>query len=121
MVDIYRGLRCRPGDLAVIIQEEPQCQANIGQVVRVIEEYTQFREEFGVHWLVQPLSASDSPVLLEASNGQASRVVWDNQPRAHYDGWLTPLLQSDDADVMTEIAELPPHSECRDPEHCRIT
>ena len=38
MVDIYRGLRCRPGDLAVIVQDELECQANLGQVVRVLEE-----------------------------------------------------------------------------------
>jgi hypothetical protein len=121
MVDIYRGLRCRPGDLAVIVQDEPQCQANIGQLVRVIEEYTQFREELGVHWLVQPLSACDSPVLVEGRSGQDPRVVWDNQPRAHYDGWLRPLLESNDADEMTEIAGIPLHSEWRDPVHCRIT
>jgi len=61
MVDIYRGLRCRPGDLAVIVQDEPECKINIGQVVRVIEEYTKFREEMGVHWLVQPLSSRGVP------------------------------------------------------------
>lgn len=55
IIDIYRGLRCRPGDLAVIVQDEPECQINLGQVVRVIEEYTQFREEMGVHWLEQEL------------------------------------------------------------------
>ncbi len=33
MTDFYSGLRCRPGDLAVIIMDEPECQANIGQIV----------------------------------------------------------------------------------------
>ena len=27
MVDRFQGLRCRPGDLAVIVQDEPECQA----------------------------------------------------------------------------------------------
>lgn len=120
MVDIYRGLRCRPGDLAVIVQDEPECQINIGQVVRVIEEYTQFREEMGVHWLVQPLSSVASPVLVEGTGGKPQRVVWDNRPRAHYDGWLRPLLDTDAADEMTQIAGVPLSSEWRDPVHCRI-
>ncbi len=25
MTDQFRGLRCRPGDLAVIVQDEPEC------------------------------------------------------------------------------------------------
>lgn len=120
MVEIYRGLRCRPGDLAVIVQDEPECQLNIGQVVRVIEESTQFRDELGVHWLVQPLSSVASPVLVESTDGKPHRVVWDNQPRAHYDGWLRPLLDTDAADEMTEIAGVPLTSEWRDPIHCRI-
>ena len=120
MVDIYRGLRCRPGDLAVIVQDEAECQRNIGQVVRVIEEYTQFREEMGVHWLVQPLSSTASPVLIEDRSGTKPRVVWDNQPRAHYDGWLSPLLDTDSADQMTQITGVPLSSEWRDPIHCSI-
>ena len=121
MIDIYRGLRCRPGDLAVIVQDEPQCQANLGQLVRVIEEYTQFPEELGVHWLVQPLSTGVSPVLVEGAGGKPPRVVWDNQPRAHYDGWLRPLLHTDGADEMAHIAGIPLVSEWRDPIHCRIS
>jgi hypothetical protein len=120
MVDIYRGLRCRPGDLAVIVQDELECQANLGQVVRVLEEYTQFREEMGVHWLVQPLSSVSSPVLVENAGGKPPRVVWDNQPRAHYDGWLRPLLDMDAADETTEITGVPLASEWRDPVYCRI-
>ena len=113
MFDIYRGLRCRPGDLAVIVQDEPQCQINIGQVVQVIKEYTEFREELGAHWLIQPLSECDSPVLIVGRGGVSEHVIWDNQPRAHYDGWLRPLLETDDADEMTKIAGLPLRSEGR--------
>ena len=90
-------------------------------MVRVIEEYTQFREEMGIHWLVQPLSSVPSPVLVEGTGVNPPQVVWDNRPRAHYDGWLRPLLDTDAADEMTEIAGVPLSSEWRDPVHCRIS
>lgn len=38
MVDHFSGLRCHPGNLAVIVQDEPECRARIGQIDRVLCE-----------------------------------------------------------------------------------
>ena len=54
----FRGLRCRPGDLAVIVQDEPECQANIGQLVRVVCVSYEFPDELGFQWEIQPLSST---------------------------------------------------------------
>jgi hypothetical protein len=106
MIDRFNGLRCRPGDLAVITQDVPECQANIGQIVRVIAEYTFFPDELGFHWLVKPQSSQPSPVLV-GNPGTPCTVVYDNGNRAHYDGWLRPLLYSQPPEEMTLLASVP--------------
>lgn len=113
MFDRFQGLRCRPGDLAVIVQDEPECKANIGQIVRVISEYTLFPDELGFHWLVEPQSNQPSPVLV-GMPGSKCIVVYDNGKRAHYDGWLRPLRDTENAEDMTTLKAIPDLSECCD-------
>ena len=107
MADRFSGLRCRPGDLAVIVQDEPECQANIGQIVRVIKEYEEFGPEWGFHWLIQPLSKRASPVLIGRRGSKGCHVVYDDQDRAHADAWLRPLLDTNDPDEMTLLVKKP--------------
>ncbi len=94
MRDRFLGLRCRPGDLAVITQDEPECQANIGQIVRILNESLEFLDGLGFHWDVQPLSQQPSPVLISdyRDKSQSRKVTYDNCPRAHLDAWLRPML-----------------------------
>ncbi len=120
MVDLYRGLRCRPGDLGVIVQDEAPCRANIGQIVRVLCEYNEFPESQGCYWLVQPLSTQPSPVLLGTpGSGGDFKLIHDNAPRAHYDGWLRPLMETPEREEFLEAEDL--HSEWQDPSHLRVT
>jgi hypothetical protein len=107
MVDRFSGLRCRPGDLAVIVQDEPECRANIGQIVRVLCEYTEFPDEMGFHWLVEPQSTQPSPVLVDIPGKTESVLVYDNANRAHYDGWLRPLLYTQNPEELALLASLP--------------
>lgn len=122
MCDRFSGLRCRPGDLAVIVQDEPECQANLGQIVRVQRESLEFPNEWGFHWLIQPLSSQPSPFLLQSDRSKPGRVVLDAGPRSHYDGWLKPLLDTNEADEMSLIAGVPTpfEGEFRDPVHLRV-
>lgn len=121
MIDRFSGLRCRPGDLAIIVQDEPECQANIGQIVRVLEEYTEFPDEWGFHWRIKPLSESGSPVLIVDPRTKTQRLVCDNQSRAHYDDWLRPILDTDEADAITQILGVPQESELKELVDCRFT
>ena len=82
MVDRFSGLHCRPGNLAVIVQDVPECRANIGQIVRVLCEYTELPDEMGFHWLVEPQSSQPSPVLVGISGKIQSVLVYDNANRA---------------------------------------
>jgi len=121
MGDRFPGLRYRPGDLAVIVQDEPECRSNIGQIVRVLGEYTEFPEHCGFYWEIQPLSKEPSAVLWGTPGRSDCEVIYDNEPRAHRDDWLRPLLNTDEPDEMTLIADLPVESEWRDPAHLRVT
>jgi hypothetical protein len=123
MLDRFNGLRCRPGDLAVITQDEPECQANIGQIVRVISEYPLFPDELGFHWLVEPQSNQTSPVVVSHFRGKSlnREVIYDNGPRAHYDGWLRPLLDTQSPDEMTLLAESTTETECCDALESAVT
>ncbi len=107
MSDPFYGLRCRPGDLAVIVQDEPECQANIGQVVRVLKPSLDFPDELGFHWEIQPLSGQPSPVVISSrANKSVNReVVYDLGPRAHLDAWLRPLLDESERYEETDRAE----------------
>jgi hypothetical protein len=107
MADRFSGLRCRPGDLAVIVQDEPECQTNIGQIVRVIQESDEFGPEWGFQWLIQPLSKRPSAVLIGRPGSKNSHVVYDNNGRAHADEWLRPLLDTHEPDEMTLLVKKP--------------
>ncbi len=110
MFDRFSGLRCRPGELAVIVRDEPECRDNIGQIVRVLRECTDFPDELGFNWLIEPLSSQPSPVLVGVPGHAQCTVVYDNANRAHYDGWLRPLLDTQSPDEMTLLAPVPSKS-----------
>lgn len=76
MSDSLNGLRCRPGDLAVIVQDEPECLANIGQVVRVLKPSLDFPDELGFHWEIQPLSGQPSPVVISSRANKDMNARW---------------------------------------------
>ena len=121
MADRFSGLRCRPGDLALIVQDEPECRANIGQIVRVIGEYKLLRKSSMFYWLVVPQSSTPSAVLILGSERDYRTLVYDSRPRNHPDAWLRPLRDSSEADEMTHITERPIQSEWKDPAHLRVT
>jgi hypothetical protein len=116
MLSKFSGLRCRLGDLALVVGDEPECLANIGQVVRVIDVYREFPAEWGFHWLVQPLSSLPSPVLIEDVRTRDKYVVYDNDPRAYLDCWLKPLRDMDETAELTKVAKLS-NSELREKTH----
>jgi hypothetical protein len=121
MADRFSGLRCRPGDLAFIVQDEPECRANIGQIVRVVGKYTPLRRSSMFYWLVEPQSSTPSAVLVVGSERDDRTLVYDNRPRAHQDAWLRPLRVTSQPKDMALTTELPIQSEWKDPAHLRVT
>jgi hypothetical protein len=82
------ALRCKPGDLALIIRDEPGCEVNIGRLVRVEGSLRQCRLG-AYHWLIKPVSPAPYAVL------NPSRVALQDPQHftdvEHPDLWLLPL------------------------------
>ena len=102
MGDLFTGLRCRVGDLAVIVRDEPECHSNIGQIVEVLGKYNGFFKQTEFYWSVKPLSNQPSAVLIGTPGTSGCKVVYDCRPRAHQDAWLRPLRNTGD-DVADEL------------------
>lgn len=81
--------RCRPGDLAVIIRDEPGYEDNIGRIVRV-HGPARLCEELGLTWLIVPLS--EHPYGVRRYSGKrADLVVKLGHVVEHPDAWMEPI------------------------------
>ena len=78
--------RCKPGNLAVIIKEDPGCEINIGRIV-IVSAKALYEPRFGWMWVVKPLD--QGPMLCINDKTEvvhiATRDVY--QP----DDWLEPI------------------------------
>lgn len=79
---------CRPGDLAIIVKEEPECEMNLGRIVvvhgpmKVVDGYQ--------CWPIVPVN----PEPLKVREG-ATHSLWSNVKLSdrifHIDAWLKPI------------------------------
>lgn len=95
-------LRCKEGDLAVVIREEPGCEINVGRTVTVSGP-VKVHDQSGPTWLIQPTHAGEWAVFRRA----AGSVVFEHPPLCmveHPDRWLMPLRppESDEAATIQE-------------------
>ena len=81
------GTRCRPGDVAIIIKDEPRLEMNIGRFVNVHGPCLKDPDQ-GVMWITTPTTATPLPYIdaLDASG----RVLRDRRGCVihHQDDWL---------------------------------
>ncbi len=88
MPDSFMRLRCKAGDLALIINDEIGCEANIGRVVRVMGDLDV--DEFGLpEWSIKPLH--DESWLVLTRRGIQLDVIPFESRIGHPDVWLMPL------------------------------
>lgn len=86
-------LRCRAGDLALVIHDEPSCKANIGRVVR-LEGPAAYSSYYARYcWLIFPVD--DRPWLVMRDNGAAKVRIRSSDLIDHPDPWLMPLRTVD--------------------------
>ena len=88
-------LRCREGDLALIIREELGCEANIGRVVKVGGPYN-FDPRRGPVWLIEPAVAEPWPYLSAGGGYVITRPITFADRIEHPDAWLLPLRPEGD-------------------------
>jgi len=82
-------LRCKEGDLALIIREEPGCESNIGRIVKVRGPLEINAESQLPSWLIKPLIRQIWKVA--GVKSVSSGIVYWKSRIEHPDSWLLPL------------------------------
>ena len=85
------SLRCKAGDLALVVQDEPGCRANIGRVVEV-RGPVQTNPRIGLQcWLIRPAGSNRRWRVTDDSGWiQTETVSWKSRVE-HPDSWLVPI------------------------------
>lgn len=97
-------LRCREGELALIIREEPGCECNIGRTVTV-HGPLEFRPGRGMTWLIEPVA--NDPWTVRNFRGH---VLWTGPVTLehwveHPDDWLLPIRPENESGRLIQEAE----------------
>lgn len=84
--------RCKPGDIAVIVEDFPEREKNIGRLV-AIRGPSAINEMGQITWLITPLT--DEPYIVNTRTPRRFRLMSLWQPNIeHPDSWMTPINQS---------------------------
>jgi len=99
-------LRCREGDLALIIREEPGCEGNIGRIVTVRGPLN-ITPDRGPSWLIKPVQAEPWAVRNYRLQDIWIGIVTHNDLIEHPDEWLLPIRPGDviDCPAPTETRQ----------------
>jgi hypothetical protein len=99
-------LRCKHGDLAIIINETPECRDNIGLVVQVRGplEYLGILNSYG--WRIKPIHHKRMWVqMIKKTTVELQNIYW-KYPRCIPDAWLLPIRPTDDDIDISDAQEL---------------
>jgi len=98
--------RCKHGDLAIIINETPQCRANIGLIVQVRGpmQYIDFLNLQG--WRVKPIHHKKVWVETLKNNIAELQTIYWKYPRSIPDAWLLPIRPTDDDIDFSDAQEV---------------
>lgn len=99
------NIRCKPGDLAIILYDIPSCSDNIGRVVNVHGPLA--ADPAGqMTWLIMPVT--DTPYL---ENDWDGNCIGPMQPGRlyleHPDAWMLPIRPEEGDDDHEETQESP--------------
>ena len=87
-MDDMQSLKCREGDLAVIIFDERGCEDNVGRIVRVLG-YPRTDKKLGICWLIEP---EYDETWLVFSDGYIETDLRPFKKKIeHPDSWMIPL------------------------------
>ena len=100
-------LRCKDGDLAIIVGELPGCEANIGRIVQV-RGPAEPNEQFGglMAWVIRPISPKKMINLYIPDVLISERVTWKSNIK-HADCWLIPIRPPQQDKGIVEKEHLP--------------
>lgn len=84
--------RCKAGDTALILFDEPDCLGNVGRLVKVHPTLkTNIRLELDC-WIIEPLD--DLPwIIADADGSIRHEVITQNSNVEHPDVWMLPIQE----------------------------
>ena len=99
-------LRCKDGDLAVIVGELAGCEANIGRIVQV-RGPAHLSEQCGelLCWVIRPISRKKMINLYIPDILISERVPWKSDIKLP-DCWLLPIRPPEEEKDTVEIESL---------------
>jgi hypothetical protein len=101
------SLRCKAGDLALVVYDEPGCRSNIGRAVEV-RGPVEINPRIGLQcWLIRPAGSNRRWRVSDDSGWiQTETVSWKSRVE-HPDAWLLPIppLAECEGDENTEPEE----------------
>ena len=84
------NFRCKPGDLALVLYDEPSCSENIGKIVEVRGPVQRNSRLKLMCWLIKPINRQLWHCVRRSGEHYTSHVTWTRQLE-HPDAWLLPL------------------------------
>lgn len=102
-LEVEMTLRCKHGDLAVIVGEYPGCEANIGRIVQV-RGPAHLSEQCGelLCWVIRPITRKKMINLYIPDVLISERVTWKSDIKLP-DCWLLPIRPPEDEKDTVEI------------------
>ena len=94
--------RCKLGDIAIIIKDQPGCEANIGRMVTVMGPRKVFLKR-GTVWRIKPVTC-DTMTYIDYDKTVAVGPATDIE---HEDDWLLPIRPDAESDGISEVTDLP--------------
>ena len=99
-------MRCKHGDLAVIVHDFASCVGNVGTTVQVIGPPIKHPDSPHLCWQVRPVSRTK---LWLSGNGKAAayELITEENQAFHPDPWLEPVSESKHISSTEKWSELP--------------
>ena len=98
-------LRCKDGDLAVMIGDMPGCESNIGRIVEV-RGPAMLNHQCGlICWRIRTVTRKKLINLYPSGELLAERVTWKSRTE-HPDCWLIPIRPPADDCYISEPSAL---------------
>ena len=82
-------MRCKHGDLAIIIQDFEGCEGNLGVIVRVIGPAINHPATTMACWQIKPIKRRK--LWLTGDERSESEFISKDNPAYHPDPWLLPI------------------------------
>ena len=100
-------LRCKEGDLALVVHDEPGCESNIGRVVVVFGPVETNSRLALPCWLIVPAGRSRRWRVTRGLAPARTETVYRKSRIEHPDAWLLPIppLADPDRDETRESEE----------------